>query len=172
MRVRVDAVSTVYPPRRPPSWPRPRTARSGELGRHVAVSLARGESGFVLGAAAGTGLGVLPGSLAIVLKVFLPPVLPTILQGYRVGSGIALPLVVSAEMVDATSGIGFLILDSGDLILTGKLMVGLAVLSLLGLASTSGIRALEARLAPRNEEGGAADRPALRARSSPCASLR
>jgi ABC-type nitrate/sulfonate/bicarbonate transport system permease component len=37
--------------------------------------------------------------------------------------------------------------------LTGKLMVGLATLSLLGLASTWGLRALEAWLVPWKEEG-------------------
>ena len=206
-----------------------RMARSGELGRHVAVSLARVASGFALGAAVGTGLGVLLGSSRvlwalvnplvaatypipkiallplmilwlgigetpkvvmialgvffpvvinayagvrgtdplmvkaakslgagpwqIILKVVLPSALPTILAGYRLGTGIALLLVVSAEMVNATSGIGFLILNSGDLMLTGKLMVGLGVLSLLGLASTSGLRALEAWLAPWKEDG-------------------
>jgi ABC-type nitrate/sulfonate/bicarbonate transport system permease component len=36
---------------------------------------------------------------------------------------------------------------------TGKLMVGLATLLLLGLASTWGLRALEAWLAPWKEEG-------------------
>jgi NitT/TauT family transport system permease protein len=56
-------------------------------------------------------------------------------------------------MVNATSGIGFLILHSGDLMLTGKLMVGLAILSLLGLVSTWGPRALEAWLTPWKEDG-------------------
>lgn len=206
-----------------------RMARSGELGRHVGVSLARVGVGFALGAAAGTLLGLglgtsralwaignpiiaatypipkialLPlmilwlgigetskvamialgvffpvvinahagvrgtdplmvkaakslgaGPWQVVLKVILPSALPTILAGYRLGAGIALLLVVSAEMINATSGIGFLILHSGDLMLTGKLMVGLATLSLLGLASTWGLRALEAWLAPWKEEG-------------------
>ena len=74
----------------------------------------------------------------MVRKVVLPSALPTILAGYRLGTGIALLLVVSAEMINATSGIGFLILNSGDLMLTGKLMVGLALLSLLGLAQHLG----------------------------------
>jgi NitT/TauT family transport system permease protein len=88
----------------------------------------------------------------VLFKVVLPSALPTILAGYRLGAGIALLLVVSAEMINATSGIGFLILHSGDLMLTGKLMVGLAILSLLGLVSTWGLRALEAWLAPWREE--------------------
>jgi NitT/TauT family transport system permease protein len=206
-----------------------RMAWSGELGRHVGVSLARVGLGFGLGAAVGTLLGLVLGSSRslwaignpviaatypipkiallplmilwlgigeapkvtmialgvffpvvintyagvhgtdalmvkaarslgagrwqVVLKVVLPSALPTILAGYRLGAGIALLLVVSAEMINATAGIGFLILHSGDLMLTGKLMVGLATLSILGLASTWALRGLEAWLAPWKEEG-------------------
>jgi ABC-type nitrate/sulfonate/bicarbonate transport system permease component len=86
------------------------------------------------------------GPWQLIRKVVLPSALPTILAGYRLGTGIALLLVVSAEMINATSGIGFLILNSGDLMLTGKLMVGLVILSVLGLVSTWGLRALEAWL--------------------------
>lgn len=75
-----------------------------------------------------------------------------ILAAYRLGAGIALLLVVSAEMINATTGLGFLILNSGDLMLTGKLMVGLVLLSLLGLSSTWGLRALESFLVPWRED--------------------
>jgi len=88
----------------------------------------------------------------VVGKVLLPSALPMILAGYRLGAGIALLLVVSAEMINATTGIGFLILNSGDLMLTGKLMVGLVLLSLLGLASTGGIRLLERYLVPWRQD--------------------
>src|SRR5262245_39492418 len=92
------------------------------------------------------------GRWQVLLKVILPSAFPTILAGYRLGPGIALLLVVSAEMINASTGIGFLILHSGDLMLTGKLMVGLATLSLLGLASTWGLRAVEAWLVPWKED--------------------
>ncbi|HEV8676793.1 MAG TPA: ABC transporter permease [Methylomirabilota bacterium] len=88
----------------------------------------------------------------VLTKVILPSALPTILAGYRLGAGIALLLVVSAEMINASAGIGFLILHAGDLMLTGKLMVGLVLLSLLGLASTWALRALEGYLAPWRED--------------------
>jgi NitT/TauT family transport system permease protein len=206
-----------------------RMASSGELGRHLGVSLARVGLGFGLGAVVGTLLGLVLGSSRslwaignpiiaatypipkiallplmilwlgigeapkvtmialgvffpvvintyagvqgtdplmvkaarshgagpwqVVRKVVLPSALPTILAGYRLGAGIALLLVVSAEMINATAGIGFLILHSGDLMLTGKLMVGLATLSILGLASTWALRGLEAWLTPWKEEG-------------------
>jgi NitT/TauT family transport system permease protein len=104
----------------------------------------RGTDALMVKAAKSLGAG----PAQIVFKVVLPSALPTILAGYRLGAGIALLLVVSAEMINATTGIGFLILNSGDLMLTGKLMVGLATLSLLGLVSTWILRALEAWLAP------------------------
>ena len=85
-------------------------------------------------------------------KVILPSALPMIFAGYRLGAGIALLLVVSAEMINATAGIGFLILHAGDLMLTDKLMVGLVLLSLLGLASTWALRALETRFVPWRED--------------------
>jgi NitT/TauT family transport system permease protein len=109
----------------------------------------RGTDPFMVRTARSLGAG----RWQVVRKVVLPSALPTILAGYRLGTGIALLLVVSAEMINATSGIGFLILNSGDLMLTGKLMVGLVILSLLGLASTWGLRALEAWLTPWNEDG-------------------
>jgi NitT/TauT family transport system permease protein len=88
----------------------------------------------------------------LLVKVILPSALPMILAGYRLGAGIALLLVVSAEMINATAGIGFLILHAGDLMLTGKLVVGLVLLSLLGLASTWALRALEAYLTPWRDD--------------------
>ena len=98
---------------------------------------------------AATSLGAARGQL--LLKIALPSALPMILAGYRLGAGMAL-LLVSAEMINAPAGIGFLILRSGDLMLTGKLMVGLLLLSLLGLGSTWALGALEAYLVPWKED--------------------
>ncbi len=99
---------------------------------------------------AATSLGA--GRAQLLWKVILPSALPTIFAGYRLGAGLALLLVVSAEMINATAGIGFLVLHAGDLMLTGKLVVGLVLLSLLGLASTWALRVLQARLVPWRED--------------------
>jgi NitT/TauT family transport system permease protein len=69
----------------------------------------------------------------IIKKVILPAVLPMIFAGMKLGIGIALLLVVAAEMVAADAGIGFMILTAADLMQTKKLMVGLLLLSLLGI---------------------------------------
>jgi len=69
----------------------------------------------------------------IVRKVILPSILPMIFAGMKLGIGIALLLVVASELVAADAGIGFMILTAADLMQTKKLMVGLVVLSLLGI---------------------------------------
>jgi len=69
----------------------------------------------------------------IIKKVILPSILPMIFAGMKLGIGIALLLVVAAEMVAADAGIGFMILSAADLMETKKLMVGLVLLSLLGI---------------------------------------
>jgi NitT/TauT family transport system permease protein len=56
-----------------------------------------------------------------------------VFAGMKLGIGIALLLVVAAEMVAADAGIGFMILTAADLMQTKKLMVGLVLLSLLGI---------------------------------------
>jgi len=69
----------------------------------------------------------------VIRKVILPSILPMIFAGMKLGIGIALLLVVAAEMVAADAGIGFMILTAADLMQTKKLMVGLILLSLLGI---------------------------------------
>jgi len=69
----------------------------------------------------------------IIRKVILPSILPMVFAGMKLGIGIALLLVVAAEMIAAEAGIGFMILTAADLMQTKKLMVGLVLLSLLGI---------------------------------------
>ncbi len=83
------------------------------------------------------------GRWQLVRKVLLPAALPMIFAGLRLGAGVALLLVVSAELIAADSGLGFMILNAADLLHTEDLMVGLAALSLLGLLFNAGLTALE-----------------------------
>jgi NitT/TauT family transport system permease protein len=70
---------------------------------------------------------------SLVRTVLLPASLPMIFAGLRLAAGISLLLVVSAELIAADAGLGFMILNAADLLQTEDLMVGLVVLSLLGL---------------------------------------
>ncbi|HKW90711.1 MAG TPA: ABC transporter permease [Methylomirabilota bacterium] len=75
------------------------------------------------------------GQWSVIRKVVLPSALPMVFAGLKLGAGIALLLLVAAEQIAADAGIGFLILQSGNLMETTKLMVGIVVLSLLGVLS-------------------------------------
>jgi NitT/TauT family transport system permease protein len=83
---------------------------------------------------------------AITTKILLPGALPGILSGARIASSIALVLVVAAEMIGAERGVGALILTSGHLMQTDRLLAGVVVLSVLGLVIAWGLGALERRL--------------------------
>ena len=72
--------------------------------------------------------------LQVISKVILPSAVPSILTGVRLGGGTALLTLVAAEMIAAESGLGHLVLYSGDLMLTTKLMVGLVVIAVLGIS--------------------------------------
>ena len=85
---------------------------------------------------------------SVIRKVVLPSALPMIFAGLRLGAGTALLLLVAAEMIAVESGIGFLVLHAGNLMATTKLMVGIVLLSLLGVLSHWGLAALERAAIP------------------------
>lgn len=80
---------------------------------------------------------------SVIRKVILPSALPMIFAGLKLGAGTALLLLVAAEMIAVESGIGFLVLNAGNLMDTTKLMVGIVVLSALGVLSHWGLTRLE-----------------------------
>ncbi|MGH0000661.1 ABC transporter permease [Pseudovibrio ascidiaceicola] len=71
--------------------------------------------------------------LSIVRKIILPGALPAILSGARISASIAIILLVAAEMIGAEYGIGAYVLMAGSLFATDQLIVGVAMLSILGL---------------------------------------
>jgi ABC-type nitrate/sulfonate/bicarbonate transport system permease component len=85
---------------------------------------------------------------SVIRKVILPSALPMIFAGLKLGAGTALLLLVAAEMIAVESGIGFLVLNAGNLMATTKLMVGIVVLSLLGVISHWGLTRLERAVVP------------------------
>jgi len=65
--------------------------------------------------------------------VLLPGILPFILEGNRQAIATAFRIVVSAEMIAAQSGLGFLILNSALFYRTDRVIVGIIVLGILGM---------------------------------------
>ena len=83
---------------------------------------------------------------AIVAKIVLPGALPGILAGFRITASIALILLIAAEMIGPEFGIGAFILLAGNLMQLDKLIAGVAMLSILGLAIAFLLGRLEAYL--------------------------
>jgi len=88
------------------------------------------------------------GRWGVVRKVILPASLPMIFAGLKLGVGIALLLVVTAEMIAAESGVGFLILSAADLMQTTRLLFGIMLLSGLGLFLSWLLGRVERKLIP------------------------
>jgi sulfonate transport system permease protein len=68
----------------------------------------------------------------ILTKVIFPSALPSIFTGLRVGIGIAWMCVVGAELIAASSGIGYLIMYSRELLQSDVMYVGVFSIGVTG----------------------------------------
>ena len=70
----------------------------------------------------------------IQLKVVIPGAIPSIFAGLQLGMGIAIILVVAAEMIGGSSqgGMGWLLISSGQVMETEKVFASLIVLAVVG----------------------------------------
>ncbi len=71
------------------------------------------------------------GYRVLVLQVFLPGALPYIVSGIRSGLGFGWRALVAAELIAATSGLGFLIFDASHYIRTDEILVGIGTIGVL-----------------------------------------
>jgi len=91
---------------------------------------------------AGQNFGLSTG--ALLRRVVFPASLPQMLIGLRIALGVAWLVLVAAEMIAITSGLGYLIIDSRnagqryDLVVAGMLIIGV-----IGLGLDIGMRRLE-----------------------------
>lgn len=85
------------------------------------------------------------GRLEIVWHVVLPAALPSLFTGLRYSLSIAIILLVIAEQINATAGLGYLINNARDFMRTDIIVVCLLVYAVLGLLADSLVRLLEAK---------------------------
>lgn len=69
---------------------------------------------------------------ALFRKVVVPSAIPSILTGVRISLAVSVIVLIISEMVAATSGIGFLILDAERNYLTGKMFAAVIVMGAVG----------------------------------------
>ncbi|MCP9791574.1 ABC transporter permease [Vulcanococcus limneticus] len=72
--------------------------------------------------------------LEIVTRIVLPAIRPSLLASLRVAVGLIWLVLVPAEMLGVSSGLGYLILDCRDRLAYGELTAALLVIGLIGWA--------------------------------------
>ena len=85
-------------------------------------------------------------AIQLTTRVCVPAALPTIATGLRISFGTAWMTIISAEMVAAKSGLGYMIIDGMEILRSDVVIVGMAVIGVLGFGFDVLFRALEARL--------------------------
>lgn len=84
----------------------------------------------------------------ILKRVVLPAALPQILTGIRIGFGVGWMALVAAELVGASSGLGFLINDARSLLKTDVVILGMLTIGVVGLLLDLLIRRIAKRVLP------------------------
>jgi ABC-type nitrate/sulfonate/bicarbonate transport system permease component len=84
--------------------------------------------------------------------VLLPAALPATFVSLRVASGAAVLVMVAAEYVDGSQGLGYLIWNSWSLFLVKEMYVGIIVVSILGVIFTRIVVEIGRRISPWAEE--------------------
>ena len=84
----------------------------------------------------------------LIRHVILPSALPDILTGVRIGLGVGWSTLVAAELIAATSGLGFMVQSAAQFLVTDVVVLGILVIALIAFAMEMGLRALQRRLVP------------------------
>jgi ABC-type nitrate/sulfonate/bicarbonate transport system permease component len=66
-------------------------------------------------------------------KVIFPAALPSIIVGLRISFGTGWAAIIAAELVAARSGLGYLIANGMEVLRADKVIVGMAMIGLLGV---------------------------------------
>lgn len=84
----------------------------------------------------------------ILREIYLPAAGPMILAGMRISLGFTYTVLVAAEIVAATAGIGWMIWDAAKFLLSDVVIMGLIVLGLTGIGLDMSMRSLGRWLMP------------------------
>ncbi|MCJ8142620.1 ABC transporter permease [Ancylobacter sp. A5.8] len=88
------------------------------------------------------------GPLNVMFRVVLPAAMPFVFAGLRHATAVAFVIVVAAELVGASSGLGYLISFSHLVFRIDMMFVGLLALGVLGFLADAAFAALLQRLFP------------------------
>ena len=89
-------------------------------------------------------LGV--GNFKTLTEVLFPAAVPSIIAGLRISAGLGWMSLVGAELIVASSGMGYLIVKGQSAIATDIVMAGMVAIGMVGVLIDLALRRLEARL--------------------------
>jgi NitT/TauT family transport system permease protein len=84
------------------------------------------------------------------LKVVIPAAVPSIFAGLHLGMGVTIILVIAAEMIggSSTSGMGYMLMQAGQVMETEKVFADLVVLAVVGALIVKLQRWVDRKVAP------------------------
>ena len=85
---------------------------------------------------------------ALITQVIFPATLPYIFTGFRIALGVSWMSIVAAEMIAASSGLGFLISYYRELLRSDLILVGMLSIGMVGFLMDRGVLWLERKLLP------------------------
>ncbi|WP_162491700.1 taurine ABC transporter permease TauC [Pseudomonas caricapapayae] len=88
----------------------------------------------------------------LIRHVVLPGALPDILTGIRIGLGVGWSTLVAAELIAATSGLGFMVQSAAQFLVTDVVVLGILVIAVIAFAMELGLRALQRKLVPWQDQ--------------------
>lgn len=71
--------------------------------------------------------------MSLFRKVIFPAALPSIIVGLRISFGTGWAAIIAAELVAARSGLGYLIANGMEILRADKVLVGMAMIGILGV---------------------------------------
>ena len=81
----------------------------------------------------------------VIRDVIVPGAMSSVMTGVRISLGIGWVALVAAELVASTSGLGYLIDESRQLLASDRVILGMFTIGLLGLGTDVAARAVEQR---------------------------
>ncbi len=84
----------------------------------------------------------------VMRHVILPSALPEILTAMRIGIGFGWTTLVAAEMVAATSGLGYMVLTASQFLQTSTVIMGIIVIAIIAYAFDMLMRFVERKVVP------------------------
>ena len=84
------------------------------------------------------------GNLRIIVEVLFPASIPSIVSGLRVGAGLGWQSLVGAELIVASSGVGYMMVQGQSAVSTPTVLSGMIAIGMVGYCVDLGLRKMEA----------------------------